>query len=194
MTWRSNRPAPKRGLPKQRERVGAAVLVASAIGCLADAIRIVIASRPSYSLAEPTSSISMPELHTPRDAAQVLGISYASLKQWIYQGKLKSVQTPGGHHRIPESEIDRLLPCVTVSGTTEKRRRTFRRISGRNQLVGRIIDVKVSGLLAQVTLSIGGQHITSIITADAVRELRLKKGMVAAALIKSTEVMIILPD
>ena len=136
----------------------------------------------------------MPKLYTPRDAAQVLGISYASLKQWIYQGKLKSVQTPGGHHRIPESEIDRLLPRAAVSGTPEKRRRTFRRISGRNQLVGRIIDVKISGLLAQVTLSIGGQHITSIITADAAHELRLKKGMVAAALIKSTEVMIIIPD
>ena len=136
----------------------------------------------------------MPKLYTPRDAAQVLGISYATLKQWIYQGKLKSVQTPGGHHRIPESEIDRLLPRVIVSGTPEKRRRTFRRISGRNQLVGRITDVKISGLLAQVTLSIGGQHITSIITADAARELRLTKGMVAAALIKSTEVMIIIPD
>ena len=136
----------------------------------------------------------MPKLYTPRDAAQVLGISYASLKQWIYQGKLKSFQTPGGHHRIPESEIDRLLPRVTVSGTPEKRRRAFRRISGRNQLVGRITDVKISGLLAQVTLSISGQQITSIITADAVRELRLKKGQIAAALIKSTEVMIILPD
>jgi molybdopterin-binding protein len=132
----------------------------------------------------------MPKLYTPRDAAQVLGISYASLKQWIYQGKLKSVQTPGGHHRIPESEIDRVLPRVTVKGAPEKRRR----ISGRNQLVGRITDIKISGLLAQVTLSVGGQHITSIITADAVRELRLKKGQIAAALIKSTEVMIILPE
>jgi molybdopterin-binding protein len=136
----------------------------------------------------------MAKLYTPRDAAQVLGISYASLKQWIYRGKLKSVQTPGGHHRIPESEIDRLLPRISSAGKPEKRRRTFRRISGRTQLVGRIIDVKVSGLLAQVTLSVGGQHITSIITADAVRELRLKKGQIAAALIKSTEVMIILPD
>jgi len=136
----------------------------------------------------------MPKLYTPHDAAQVLGISYSSLKQWIYQGKLKSVQTPGGHHRIPESEIDRLLPRVITKGTPEKRRRTFRRISGRNQLVGRVTDVKVSGLLAQVTLSIGDQHITSIITADAVRELRLKKGQIAAALIKSTEVMIILPE
>ncbi len=136
----------------------------------------------------------MLKLYTPRDAAQVLGISYASLKQWIYQGKLKSVQTPGGHHRIPEPEIDRLLPRVAVAGTPEKRRRMFRRVSGRNQLVGRVVDIKISGLLAQVTLAIGEQRITSIITADAVRELRLKQGQIAAALIKSTEVMIILPD
>ena len=136
----------------------------------------------------------MPKLYTPRDAAQVLGISYSSLKQWIYQGKLKSVQTPGGHHRIPESEIDRLLPHVTTPGDLGKRRQTFRRISGRNQLIGRVTDIKISGLLAQVTLSLGQQHITSIITADAVRELRLRKGQVAAALIKSTEVMIIIPN
>ena len=56
----------------------------------------------------------MPKLYTPRDAAQVLGISYATLKQWIYRDKLRSIQTLGGHHRIPESEIDRLLPRVAV--------------------------------------------------------------------------------
>ena len=54
-----------------------------------------------------------------------------------------------------------------------------------------MVALKFSGLLAQVTLAIGEQHITSIITADAVRELRLKKGDTAAALIKSTEVMIL---
>ena len=136
----------------------------------------------------------MPKLYTPRDAAQVLGVNYSTLKQWIYHGKLKSVQTAGGHHRIPESEVDRLLPRIAMSGSVEKRRRTFRRISGRNQLIGRVTDIRISGLLAQVTLSIGEQHITSIITADAVRELRLKKGQIAAALIKSTEIMIIIPD
>ena len=136
----------------------------------------------------------MAKLYNPRDAAQVLGISYSALKQWIYHGKLKTVQTPGGHHRIPESEIDRLLPRIKVSGAPGKRRRSFRRISGRNQLIGRITDIKLSGLLAQVTLAVGDQHITSIITADAVRELRLEKGQIAAALIKSTEVMIIVPD
>jgi len=136
----------------------------------------------------------MPKLFTPREAAQVLGVSYASLKQWIYQGKLKSVQTPGGHHRISESEIDRLLPRVASKEKPEKTRRMFRRVSGRNQLTGRVTDIKISGLLAQVTLAIGDQRITSIITVDAVRELRLKRGQIATALIKSTEVMIVLPD
>ena len=133
----------------------------------------------------------MPKLYTPRDAAQVLGISYSSLKQWIYRDKLKTVQTPGGHHRIPESEIDRFLPRITVSGSAAKRRKTFRRISGRNQLVGRITDLRFDGLFAQVTLSIGGQRITSIITSDAALEMRLELGQTVAALIKSTEVMII---
>lgn len=130
------------------------------------------------------------ELLKPRDAALILGISYPTLKQWIYKGKLRTVTTPGGHHRIPETELDRFLYQATDK-PSGSRRRNFRRISGRNQLVGRVIDIKVSGFLAQVTLSIGGQQITSIITTDAVREMRLKKGEIAAALVKSTEVMIV---
>jgi len=134
------------------------------------------------------------KLYTPRDAAQVLGISYPAIKQWIYRGKLKSVLTAGGHHRVPESELDKYLASVRKHGAIPKRRQSFRRISGRNQLIGRIMDVRLEGLLAQVTLGIGDQKITSIITADAAREMRLAKGMVAAALIKSTEVMIVVPE
>ena len=133
----------------------------------------------------------MQRLLAPREAAQILGISYPTLKQWIYHGKLKSVKTPGGHHRVPESEIDRLIPRKLLHGDVETRRGNFRKISGRNQLIGRVLEVKYSGLLAQVTLAIGEQHITSIITADAAKELRLKPGDRAAALVKSTEVMIL---
>jgi molybdopterin-binding protein len=126
----------------------------------------------------------------PRDAAVQLGISFPTIKQWIYKKKIRSVRTAGGHHRIPQSEIDRLL--YRTRGHNEAERRvSYQRISGRNQLVGRIVDVRVSGLVAQVTLSVGGQLITSLITSGAVREMKLKKGQTAAALIKATEVMII---
>jgi molybdopterin-binding protein len=131
------------------------------------------------------------QLLSPREAAQVLGVSYPTLKQWIYKGKIRTVKTAGGHHRIPEEQIDKFLYRPAHGGEVQERRSSFRRLSGRNQLVGRVVDVKINGLMAQVTLSIGGQHITSIITADAVREMRLKKGQTAAALVKSTEVMIL---
>jgi molybdopterin-binding protein len=135
-------------------------------------------------------SDSKSKLYTVRDACKVLGVSYPAVKQWIYKGKIKTVRTPGGHHRIPETEIDRLLPAAPERGPAQGRRESFRQISGRNQLTGRIIELKIEGLMAQVTLSIGGQHLTSIITADAAREMRLEKGQIALALVKSTEVMV----
>jgi len=130
------------------------------------------------------------EFVRPRDAAVQLQISYPTVKQWIYNRKLRAVKTPGGHYRIPQSEVDRLLHR-TRGHNEDERRVSYKRISGRNQLVGRIVDIRVSGLVAQVTLSVGGQLITSLITSGAVREMQLKKGQTAAALIKATEVMII---
>jgi molybdopterin-binding protein len=129
-------------------------------------------------------------LLTPRDAAVQLGISFPTIKQWIYKKKMGSVRTPGGHHRVPQSEVDRLLFRVRGK-TASERKDVIRRVSGRNQLVGRIEEVQVSGLMAEVRLSIGGQQITSIITARSAREMNLKAGQTAAALIKATEVMIL---
>lgn len=133
----------------------------------------------------------MQKLLPPREAANILGISYPTLKQWIYRGKIKTAKTPGGHHRVPESEIDRMIPTKLRRGDIASRRLNFRKISGRNQLIGRVLEIKYSGLLAQVRLSIGEQQITAIITADAAKEMRLKPGDRAAALVKSTEVMIL---
>jgi molybdopterin-binding protein len=125
-----------------------------------------------------------------RDAALQLGVSFPTIKQWIYKKKIRSVQTPGGHHRIPQSELDRLL-FRTRGRTENERKQVVRRVSGRNQLVGRIDTVQISGLMAEVRISIGGQQITSIITARSAREMQLKPGQAAAALIKATEVMIL---
>jgi molybdopterin-binding protein len=127
------------------------------------------------------------------DAAERLGISYSTLKQWIYKGAIRTSQTAGGHHRIPESEIERLLG---VRGRLPARRRRPRvapvivSISGRNQLRGIVEEIRVSGVLAQVRLRIGDQRLTAVITRDAVEELRLRRGDEALAVVKSTEVMI----
>ena len=128
------------------------------------------------------------ELLKPQEAARLMSVSYPTLKQWIYSGKVHSVRTPGGHHRIPRSEIERFSTTTQIK---RKRPSGLDAISGRNKLLGTITEVRFEGLLAQVTISVGGQLITSIITRDACEDLNLKKGVRAFALIKATEVMVI---
>ena len=122
-------------------------------------------------------------LLTPREAAARLGMSYPALKHWILAGRIRTVKTPGGHHRIPIEALEEFLPASQAQAGSS-------RISGRNQLLGTISEVTIEGLLAKVVLSIGNQRVTAIITADAARELALKPGDQALALIKATEVMI----
>ena len=126
---------------------------------------------------------------TPREAARLIGVSYPTIKQWILTGKLKTVRTPGGHHRVGEASLKPFLAKDKKKPAAESRER-YRRVSGRNQLAGKVVSIRVEGLLAEVVLSVGEAHITAIITSSAVRELQLKKGDAAAALIKSTDVMI----
>jgi molybdopterin-binding protein len=110
----------------------------------------------------------------PREAA-ALGVSYATVKQWILAGTLKTIKTPGGHHRVPQSALTPMMKSAPKKEKTASRER-FRQVSGRNQLVGQIVEVKFSGLLEKVVLTIGDQRITSIITVDAAREMQLRKG------------------
>ncbi len=126
----------------------------------------------------------------PSEAAAALGVSYPTLKQWILAGTIETIKTPGGHHRIPQSALDRLMKSRPTTSRKMSRER-FRNVSGRNQLVGTIVEVKISGLLAKVVIKIGDQQITSIITSDAAREMQLRKGQTAGALMKATEVMIV---
>jgi molybdopterin-binding protein len=127
-----------------------------------------------------------PQIVTPTQAARALGVSYAAIKQWIYRKKIRSVRTPGGHHRIPRSEILRLGGGASLPASSP-----LEAISGRNKLAGVVMRVRTSGLLSEVTLDVGGQELTAIITSTAAKRLRLKAGLPAYALIKATEVMVI---
>jgi molybdopterin-binding protein len=130
-----------------------------------------------------------------RTAADRLGIGYSTLKQWIYRGKVRTTTTEGGHHRLADAEIERLLARhpESLHGASEDQKRPSGLIvalSGRNQLRGFVEEVRSDGLLGQVRLRIGNQVLTAIITSDALTELKLRRGDDALAIIKSTEVMI----
>ena len=133
-------------------------------------------------------------LVTVRAAAERLGVGYSTFKRWIHTGHVRTTRTEGGHHRVSDAEIERLLARQQPG---ERRRprpadpdESVAGLSARNRLHGFIDEVRVDGLLAQVRLRVGDQSLTAVITADAVRALKLRRGDDAIAIVKSTEVMI----
>ena len=136
-------------------------------------------------------------LLTARAAAERLGVGYSTLKRWVRSGRVRTTRTEGGHHRVAESEIDRLLarqqPATLRRRTKTRDDESLGGLSARNRLLGYIEEVRVDGLLAQVQVRVGDQRLTAVITADAVRGLKLRRGNDAIAIVKSTEVMIAVP-
>jgi len=136
-------------------------------------------------------------LLTVRAAAAQLGVAYSTLKRWVAAGVVRTTRTEGGHHRIADTEVARL---AARQGSADDSRRpapvdpeAIGALSARNRLAGFVEEVRVDGLLAQVRMRVGDQTITAVITADAVRALKLRRGDDAIAIVKSTEVMVARP-
>ena len=133
-------------------------------------------------------------LHTVRAAAGQLGVAYSTLKRWVYTGNVRTTRTEGGHHRISDNEIDRLLarqqPERRSRRTVTDVDESLAGLSARNRLPGFIDEVRIDGLLAQVRMRVGDHSLTAVITADAARALKLRRGDDVLAIVKSTEVMI----
>lgn len=131
---------------------------------------------------------------TIRAAAERLGVGYSTLKRWVLNGTVRTTRTEGGHHRVTEAEVERLSSRQQPEGRPRVESVDedpgLAALSARNRLRGFVEEVRIDGLLAQVRLRVGDQRLTAVITADAVRALRLRRGDDAVAIIKSTEVMI----
>ena len=118
-------------------------------------------------------------LYSAGDAARALGISLDTLRRWDREGRIRVKRDRANRRVVSESEIARL------------RGRRRQSLSARNHLRGTVQSVEVEGLLARVELAIEDPaHVVAIITAEAAAELGLRKGMSAAAVVKSTSIMV----
>lgn len=64
------------------------------------------------------------------------------------------------------------------------------KLSARNVLKGTVVEISTGAVTSHVRLDVGGNIVTSSITNEAVKELGLKKGMTAYAVIKASDVMV----
>jgi molybdopterin-binding protein len=118
-------------------------------------------------------------VYSAGDAARALGISLDTLRRWDREGRIRVKRDRANRRVVAESEIARL------------RGRQQQSLSARNHLRGTVESVEVEGLLARVELSVEEPaRVVAIITAEAADELGLRKGVSAAAVVKSTSIMV----
>jgi molybdopterin-binding protein len=119
------------------------------------------------------------QFYSASEAAKLLGISLDTLRRWDSAGRIETARDSGNRRIVAASEVQRLRG---ENGT---------QLSARNRLAGVVTDVRVDGLMAKVELAVDDPSwIVAIVTADAVEELGLKRGMPAAAVVKATSVMV----
>jgi len=125
----------------------------------------------------------MAEAYRIGDAAEILGVRVETLRRWEGEGKLKTTRTAGGQRLVPAAEVARLLA----------ERHGHQRMSAgsvRNRFPGVVIDIKKDKVAATVEILAGPHRILSFITREAVDEMGLKPGMLVAATVKATNVMV----
>jgi molybdopterin-binding protein len=117
--------------------------------------------------------------YTASEAARALGISLDTLRRWDRQGRIRVRRDAANRRLVPATEVERL------------RGRDPQGLSARNRFPGVVQSVRVEGLLAQVRIAVTEPvEITAIVTADAVAELGLERGLPATAVVKSTSIMV----
>jgi molybdopterin-binding protein len=90
---------------------------------------------------------------------------------------------------VTVAEVARRVREVATEAPNAPRRTTVE-LSARNQLKGTVTNVRTDGLMAEVTVDIGWQEITSVITRASAERLNLQPGDAVTVVIKSTEVML----
>lgn len=132
---------------------------------------------------------SMDELITAEQAAALLHMHVKRVQQMARAGKLPAV-------RYGRKWLFRRRELIESRGTAQPagdELSTGLEISARNQLRGRIVEIRADGVMAEVVIRIGEQDLVSIITSASARRLGLAKGDEVLAVIKSTEVMVAKP-
>ena len=128
-----------------------------------------------------------------RVAAMRLGIAYSTLKQWIYAGRLRTTQTAGGHHRVPEEEVLRLEHLRRSPPRPRKAQdepSALAILSDANRVKGVVEEVRTDGSTVQICLRVNDQRLTAILTANEVDDLRLRRGDTAVAILRATDLVI----
>ncbi len=118
-------------------------------------------------------------------AADLLGTSVDTVRRWTDEGLLAVVRSSGGQRLVDGADLARL-----AAERAERPDDDRARVSARNRFAGLVTRVVTEGLMAQIEIQAGPHRVVSLMTREAAEELGLAPGVEAAAVVKSTNVVV----
>ncbi|HEY2165888.1 MAG TPA: TOBE domain-containing protein [Jatrophihabitantaceae bacterium] len=126
-----------------------------------------------------------------REAAELLGVSDDTVRRWADSGRLQTSVDDAGRRVVDGAELASFAEQVA---TPQPQTRSVARESARNRFVGLVTRVTKDTVMAQVELQCGPYRVVSLMSREAAEELHLKPGARAIASIKSTNVVVEVPE
>ncbi len=131
----------------------------------------------------------MPQMRI-RDAASFLGVSDDTVRRLVDSGALEAVVDASGRKVIDAYELAMFARRQATTAPNPLGVAS----SARNRFVGLVTEIRTDKVMAQVELQCGPFRVVSLMSSDAVRDLKLELGSVAVAVVKSTTVIVEAPE
>lgn len=124
------------------------------------------------------------------EAAELIGVSVDTIRRWAADGTLRTTRSSGGQRLVSAAEVRRLIASRRKAAPD----RTIVAQSARNRFPGVVTKIVTDRVAATVEVQAGPHRLLSLLTAEAVRELRLKPGDQVICVVKATNVIVEVPS
>jgi len=122
-----------------------------------------------------------------KEVGQLLGVSDDTVRRWADRGRFSTQQDDNGHRVVEGAELARFAQELAASAEAAS---TPVATSARNRIVGLVTRVVRDTVMAQVEMQAGPYRVVSLMSREAADELSLEPGVLAAAVVKSTNVVV----
>jgi molybdopterin-binding protein len=127
-----------------------------------------------------------------KQAAQLLGVSDDTVRRWADSGRLATTQDAAGRRAVEGPVLARFAEELAAPADPGGAGGAGRQ-SARNRFTGLVTKVTRDAVMAQVELQAGPFRVVSLMSREAADELALEPGVLAVAVIKSTNVVVEIP-